>query len=580
MPSARHVLPYLVLFLLAKLAAAADLVTVSPVGRKAMAPEIAVGADGAVNLIWIERTSQGEALAAAGAASKEGHTHLAETDLWYARATDGGRTFSAPVRVNTGIGAVWGFPVSKPRVLVSRDGTVHVFYPGNSVVAKTGKPIVLPMYTRSTDQGRTFAPARVLGAVPASDNSEVVSGGLANAECFGTLAIDDAGGVYAYWIDTRDMGPQSKNGKIFSAVSLDNGATFSRDFEVLPADACPCCQITATTQGGKIYMGSRQVSPEGQRDSVIAVSADRGRSFQPRVRWGGARWTIEGCPLKANAIAVDGANVYTAAFNGGAAAQGAWFSRSTDGGRSFDAAIPLHAAAAVSDAPVLAIVDGALVAAWHAKTGDERRIWMSVSRDRGASFSAPLEIPAPAGTGIYPVVAAHGGGVHVAWQQADAIVTRHVALTELAPVAAAARAVTPEAFGHELAALRGQVVMLNVWATWCSPCLREISDLLAVEAELAPRGFALLGLSVDDAAETPRVDELRRKNFPGFRTLVRDAPDMDAAVSVVDRAWNEVVPTTYFIGRDGRVLARIQGKKSREEFHAAALAALAAPDAP
>lgn len=417
-------------------AAAADLVTVSPAGRKAMAPELAVGADGVVHLVWIERTVQGEALAAAGAASKEGHTHLAETDLWYARSADGGATFGAPVRVNAQSGAVWGFPVSKPRVLASRDGTVHVFYPGNSVVEKTGKPIVLPMYARSTDGGRTFAPARVLGAVPESDNSEIVSGGLANAECFGTLTIDDAGGVYAYWIDTRDMGPQSKNGKIFSAVSLDNGASFGKDFEVFPADACPCCQITATTAAGRIYMGSRQVSPEGQRDSVVAVSADRGRTFQPRVRWGGDRWTIEGCPLKANALAVDGTNVYTAAFNGGAPAQGAWFSRSTDGGRSFAAAIPLHPAAAVSDAPVLAVVDGAVVAAWHAKTtGAERRVWMSVSRDRGAGFGAPVEIPAPAGTGIYPVIAARAGGVQLAWQHADRVVTRFVALGELAAAA-------------------------------------------------------------------------------------------------------------------------------------------------
>lgn len=138
----------------------------------------------------------------------------------------------------------------------------------------------------------------------------------------------------------------------------------------------------------------------------------------------------------------------------------------------------------------------------------------------------------------------------------------------------AARVVTPEGFAAELAALRGKAVMLNVWATWCSPCLREIPDLLAVEAELAAQGFVLLGLSVDEAAEAPRVDEFRTRYFPAFRTLVRDAPDMDAAVSVVDPAWNEIVPTTYLLGRDGTVLQRIQGKKTRAEFRAAAQAAL------
>jgi hypothetical protein len=404
---------------------AAAPIVVSPPGRTAMAPEMAIAADGTVSIVWIERTPEGERIAAAGKASKEGHTHLAETDLWYARSTDG-RRFSAPVRVNRTPGAVWGFPVSKPRVAATSDGTLHVFYPGNSVDRRTGKPIVLPMYTRSRDGGRSFAEAVVLGSVPASDNSAIVSGGLANAECFGTMTTDDRGGVYAYWIDTRDMSEEQPNGKIFSAVSLDGGATFGKDFEVFPADACPCCQLTATTHAGRIYLGSRQVSPEGYRDSVVAVSGDRGRSFAPRQRWGGARWQIDGCPLKPTALAVDGSDVYVAAYDGGATPQGAWFSRSTDGGRTFEPALLLHPGAAVSDAPVLAVLDGKVVAAWHAKTDGERRIWLSVSQDRGRTFAPPVEVPAPPGTGIYPVIAVRAGGIQLAWQQGDAIVTRHI----------------------------------------------------------------------------------------------------------------------------------------------------------
>lgn len=145
------------------------------------------------------------------------------------------------------------------------------------------------------------------------------------------------------------------------------------------------------------------------------------------------------------------------------------------------------------------------------------------------------------------------------------------ARAELPPV----RAVAPAQFAAELDALRGRVVMLNVWATWCAPCLKEIPDLLAVEADLAGEGFVLLGLSIDDAADAARVEQLRRQYFPAFRSLQRDASDADALVRVVDGAWNEVVPTTYLIGRDGRVLQRIQGKQSRAQFAAAARTALA-----
>lgn len=409
---------------------AAEPVSISPAGHKAMSPEMAVAPDGTIYVIWLERTPEGEAIAAQGAASKEGHTHHAEADIWLVRSTDGGATFSAPLRVNAKSGEVWGFPISKPRIAVSPAGVVHIFHPGNAIEPRSGKPIVLPMITRSRDGGRTFEAARVLGAVPDSDNSHLVTG-LANAECFGTMTLDERGGVYTYWIDTRDMSKEQPNAKVFSAVSYDDGATYSRDTEVLPADTCPCCQLTATTQAGRIYLGSRQVSPDGERDSAVAISTDRGRSFAPRSRWGGARWKIDACPLKATALVVDGDLVYTASFNGGATPPGAWLSRSLDGGRTFEPAQALHAAAPVSDGPVLAVVGGALVAAWHAKTdGAERHVFVSISRDRGQTFSAPAQVPASSGNGIYPVLAARDGGVQLAWQQGDTIVTRHLKLDD------------------------------------------------------------------------------------------------------------------------------------------------------
>lgn len=136
------------------------------------------------------------------------------------------------------------------------------------------------------------------------------------------------------------------------------------------------------------------------------------------------------------------------------------------------------------------------------------------------------------------------------------------------------RAVTPAEFAAELAALRGQVVMLNVWATWCVPCLKEIPDLVSIAEELRPKGFVLLGLSVDEPGDAGRVEAFRQKYFPAFHSLLRNSPDMDSAVSGIDPAWNEIVPTTYIIGRDGRVVRRIQGKQPRAEFRALANEAL------
>lgn len=119
-----------------------------------------------------------------------------------------------------------------------------------------------------------------------------------------------------------------------------------------------------------------------------------------------------------------------------------------------------------------------------------------------------------------------------------------------------------------LAAERGKVVVLNLWATWCTSCLKEIPDLMQLEREQKGKGMSLLAVGMDDPAELGRIRAFRDKFFPGFRTSLRSEAEMDTVVSVVDPAWNELLPTTYLIGRDGKVVKRIQGKKSLEEFRA------------
>ena len=148
-----------------------------------------------------------------------------------------------------------------------------------------------------------------------------------------------------------------------------------------------------------------------------------------------------------------------------------------------------------------------------------------------------------------------------------------VAVLARAETAAPSERLTPVGI-EELAALleahRGQVVLVNFWATWCRPCLKEIPELTALEARLGVRGFVLLPVSLDEPADREAVVRpFLDKWFPGFRSYIRTTPDMDSLVSVVDRAWNEVLPTSYVLDREGRVVARLQGGKPAAEFEAA-----------
>ena len=117
---------------------------------------------------------------------------------------------------------------------------------------------------------------------------------------------------------------------------------------------------------------------------------------------------------------------------------------------------------------------------------------------------------------------------------------------------------------------RGEVVLVNFWATWCRPCLKEIPDLVALEKQYRSQGLRLVPVSLDEPDDLGRlVLPFLEKWFPEFRTYVRLTPDMDRMVSVVDPAWNELLPTSYIIDRHGKVAARIQGGKPKAVFEAA-----------
>jgi peroxiredoxin len=96
-----------------------------------------------------------------------------------------------------------------------------------------------------------------------------------------------------------------------------------------------------------------------------------------------------------------------------------------------------------------------------------------------------------------------------------------------------------------LAAQKGKVVLVNIWATWCHPCREEIPELIAVRAKYQARGLELIGVSVDtdgydDAIRTFMADY--KMTFPIWR-------DPDERISTQFLAVG--VPATFLIDRDG-----------------------------
>ena len=104
-----------------------------------------------------------------------------------------------------------------------------------------------------------------------------------------------------------------------------------------------------------------------------------------------------------------------------------------------------------------------------------------------------------------------------------------------------------------LADLRGRVVLLNVWATWCPPCREEIPVLQALHEAHASDGLEVVGVSVDAAGEAADVARFADR----FGVTYPIWLDPQERVSSVFRTTG--VPTTLLIDRDGTLLWRHVG---------------------
>lgn len=134
---------------------------------------------------------------------------------------------------------------------------------------------------------------------------------------------------------------------------------------------------------------------------------------------------------------------------------------------------------------------------------------------------------------------------------------------------------TLDADSISLADLRGQVVLLNVWATWCPPCREEIPVLQALHEEHAGEGLRVVGVSVDAAGEGEAV----RRFVDDYGVTFEIWLDPRERVSSIFRTAG--VPTTLLIDREGRLVWRHLGpvRAGDPEMNRAISGALAAQTA-
>jgi thiol-disulfide isomerase/thioredoxin len=393
-------------------------------------------------------------------------------------------------------------------------------------------------------------------------------------------AVPEGTGFRIFWLDGRNTGKE-KGGPMTLRTSLVTDTIEART--ELDRRVCDCCPTGAAMGPNGPLVVYRDRGEKERRDIAIVRVDETGHSTPMSVHTDG--WVTPGCPVNGPQVIADGERVMVAWYTAADEIPRVRVSQSSDGGRSFGAPIDIDAQAPLGRVGLAWLPNGDAVVSWIGgvpigSPGDDSAATIRlarVSREGHVGSPFPLATVAASRASGFPRVRGVGDDLVVVWThvsepgragtQLRALTLPWSLLKE--PSAARTSEVLPGRDGGAvgstvgleartldgkaatLASLRGEVVLLNIWATWCKPCREELPALESIRKKHP--GLRIVTLSVDAAGDVELVRTFSRTT--GLDALWWHDPGGASSAFLGANS----LPLTVLIDTEGRIVWRHEG---------------------
>jgi thiol-disulfide isomerase/thioredoxin len=96
--------------------------------------------------------------------------------------------------------------------------------------------------------------------------------------------------------------------------------------------------------------------------------------------------------------------------------------------------------------------------------------------------------------------------------------------------------------------------LINVWATWCGPCITEFPELVEINLMYRHRAFEFISISADKLSNKEEVHDFLRTNHASGRNYIYTGTDKYALIEAIDKNWQGALPYTMLIRSDGEII--------------------------